>query len=72
MENEQTKQEHVGKQIEQVANEYGCIALMNDDNKKMLEKVKDQKTNQDVVKALLSDPNSGRSISYAESRMRFG
>ena len=72
MENKPKEQEHVGKQIEQVANEHGCIALMNDDNKKMLEKVKDQKSNQDVMKALLSDPFSNRTMSYAESRMRFG
>ena len=63
---------HVGKEIEKVAQAYGCIPLMNQDNKDMLEKVKLQKTNEEVVQTLLTDPHSGRELSYAESRMRFG
>ena len=66
------EQSHVGKEVEQVAKTYGCIPLMNDDNKKMLDKVKEEKTNEDVIKTLLTDPDSGRTMSYAESRMRFG
>ena len=67
-----TQSTHVGKEIEKVAQEYGCIPLMNQDNKNMLEKVKSQETNEGVVETLLTDPQSGRVMSYAESRMRFG
>ena len=67
-----TQSTHVGKEIEKVAQGYGCIPLMNQDNKNMLEKVKSQETNEGVVETLLTDPQSGRVMSYAESRMRFG
>ena len=69
---ENKKSIHVGKEIEKVAQAHGCIPLMNQDNKDMLEKVKLQKTNEDVIQTLLTDPYSGRAMSYAESRMRFG
>ena len=69
---ENKKSIHVGKEIEKVAQVYGCIPLMNQDNKDMLEKVKLQKTNEEVVQTLLTDPQCGRELSYAESRMRFG
>ena len=34
---------------------------MNDDNKKMLGKVKEEKTNEDAIKTLLTDPDSVQS-----------
>jgi len=69
---ENKKSINVGKEIEKVTQAYGCIPLMNQDNKDMLEKVKLQKTNEEVVQTLLTDPQCGRELSYAESRMRFG
>jgi hypothetical protein len=63
---------HLGKEIEKVVESYGAVPLMNQDNKNMLEKVKKQKTNEEVVQTLLTDPKSGHCMSYAESRMRFG
>jgi len=63
---------HAGKEIEKTAYQYGGSALMNEDNKNMLEKVKEKKTSKEVVETLLTDPQSGRSMSYMESRMRFG
>ena len=70
MENNTSTQ--LGKEIEKVVESYGAVQLMNQDNKDMLEKVKKQKTNEEVVQTLLTDPKSGRCMSYAESRMRFG
>ena len=63
---------HVGKEVEKVAYQYGGAALMNEDNKNMLEKIKEKKTTEEVVETLLTDPQSGRTMSYMESRMRFG
>tara|TARA_B100000886_G_scaffold333044_2_gene286487 strand:- start:1890 stop:2102 length:213 start_codon:yes stop_codon:yes gene_type:complete len=63
---------HAGKAIEKLVEQCGSVTLMNNDNKKMLEKVKDQKTSEEAFKALLTDPESERSMSYAESRARFG
>jgi hypothetical protein len=50
----------------------GGDELMDADNKLMLEKVKETKTNAELTQALMTDPSNGRSMSYAESRMRFG
>lgn len=66
------EQKHSGKEVVKLAHEFGGYPLMNEDNKKMLEKVAQAKTDTEVTKALLTDPDSGRTISYAESRMRFG
>jgi len=63
---------HAGKEIEKIAYQYGGVSLMNKDNKNMLEKVKEKKTSKEVVETLFKDPQSGRTLSYAESRMRFG
>ena len=63
---------HAGKEIEKIAYQYGGVAFMNEDNKNMLEKVKEKQTSKEVVETLLTDPQTGRSMSYAESRMRFG
>lgn len=63
---------HAGKEIEKIAYQYGGVALMNEDNKNMLEKVKEKQTSKEVVETLLTDPQSGHTMSYAESRMRFG
>ncbi len=63
---------HTGKEIEKIAYQYGGVALMNEDNKNMLGKVKEKQTSKEVVETLLTDPQSGHTMSYAESRMRFG
>ena len=63
---------HAGKEIKKIAYQYGGVVLMNEDNKHMLEKVKEKQTSKEVVETLLTDPQSGRTMSYAESRMRFG
>ena len=70
MENNTSTQ--IGKEIEKIVESYGSGPLMNQDNKDMLEKVKKQKTNEEVIQTLLADPKSGHCMSYAESRMRFG
>jgi hypothetical protein len=62
----------LGENVEKLAKATGGYGLMDADNKKMLEKVKEAKTDKEVTQALMSDPDSGRSMSYAESRMRFG
>ena len=64
--------ESLGKNIEKLANETGGYEVMDQDNKKMLEKVKTASTNNEVVDLLMKDPVTGRGMSYAESRMRFG
>ena len=45
---------------------------MNEDNKKMLEKIAQTKTSKEAFETLLKDPNTMIPISYMESRMRFG
>tara|TARA_Y100000992_G_C21024656_1_gene377417 strand:- start:400 stop:615 length:216 start_codon:yes stop_codon:yes gene_type:complete len=67
-----TQPKHSGKEVVKLVDEIGSYELMDEDNKKMLEKVSQAKTNDEVIKALLTDPDSGRTMSYAESRMRFG
>ncbi len=62
----------VGKQIGEMVDKLGSEKEMNEDNKNMLKKVIDAKTNKEVVKTLLTDPVNGGSMSYMESRMRFG
>ena len=64
--------ESLGKNIEKLAKVTGGYQLMNEDNKNMLEKVKTASTNNEVVDLLMKDPVTGRGMSYAESRMRFG
>ena len=46
--------------------------LMNEDNKKMLEKISQTKTSKEAFDTLLKDPETDRPMSYMESRMRFG
>ena len=72
METQSKDSSHAGKKIEKIAYQYGGAALMNEDNKNMLEKVKEKQTSKEVVETLLTDPQSGRTMSYMESRMRFG
>ena len=67
-----TQPKHSGKEVVKLVDEIGSYELMDEDNKKMLEKVSQAKTDAEVSKALLTDPDSGRTMSYAESRMRFG
>lgn len=67
-----TQPKHSGKEVVKLVDEIGSYELMDEDNKKMLEKVSQAKTDAEVSKALLTDPDTGRTMSYAESRMRFG
>jgi hypothetical protein len=62
----------IGENIAKLAKVTGGHELMDADNKQMLEKVKEAKTNAEVTQILMTDPSNGRSMSYAESRMRFG
>ena len=62
----------LGENVERLAKMTGGYQLMNKDNKKMLEKVKEAKTNEEVTQTLMTDPDNGTSMSYMESRMRFG
>ena len=62
----------LGENVERLAKVTGGYQLMNEDNKKMLEKVKKATSEKEVIKTLLTDPDTGRTMSYAESRMRFG
>ena len=62
----------LGENIERLAKVTGGYGLMNEDNKNMLEKVKEAKTNEEVTQTLMTDPDNGRSMSYMESRMRYG
>ena len=61
-----------GKNIESFGKVTDCYDKMNQDNKNMLEKVKSASTNNEIIDILMSDPVTGRRMSYAESRMRFG
>tara|TARA_B100000900_G_scaffold394633_1_gene392241 strand:- start:446 stop:664 length:219 start_codon:yes stop_codon:yes gene_type:complete len=72
MNSSSSQQKENGKEVVKLAHTFGGYDLMNEDNKKMLEKVGQAKTNDEVIKALLTDPDTGRTMSYAESRMRFG
>tara|TARA_B100001758_G_scaffold171495_2_gene148446 strand:- start:44429 stop:44698 length:270 start_codon:yes stop_codon:yes gene_type:complete len=62
----------LGENIDKFVKTSSYYTLMNEDNKKMLEKVKQSNTDKEVIATLMTDPDSGRSMSYAESRMRFG
>ena len=62
----------VGEKIGELAIETGGYAHMDQDNKDMLEKVKTATTDAEVISTLMQDPTTGRQLSYAESRMRFG
>lgn len=64
--------ETLGKNIERLAKMTGGYEVMDQDNKNMLEKVKTASTNNEIVDLLMKDPVTGRGMSYAESRMRFG
>jgi hypothetical protein len=62
----------LGKNIEKLAKVTGGYEVMDQDNKKMLEKVKTGSTDSEIIDLLMKDPVTGRGMSYAESRMRFG
>jgi hypothetical protein len=62
----------LGENIDKFIKTSPYYTIMNEDNKKMLEKVKQSITDKEVIATLMTDPDSGRSMSYAESRMRFG
>tara|TARA_X000001036_G_C20600702_1_gene774812 strand:- start:738 stop:998 length:261 start_codon:yes stop_codon:yes gene_type:complete len=62
----------IGENIDKFIKESPYYALMNEDNKKMLEKVKQASNDKEVTTTLMTDPDSGRTMSYVESRMRFG
>ncbi len=62
----------LGENVEKLAKVTGGYQLMNEDNKNMLEKVKTGSTDSEIIDLLMKDPVTGRGMSYAESRMRFG
>jgi hypothetical protein len=62
----------LGENIDKFVKESPFYALMDADNKNLLEKVKQASTDKEVTTTLMTDPDNGRSMSYAESRMRFG
>ena len=62
----------LGENIDKFVKESPYYALMDEDNKKMLEKIKQASNDKEVTTTLMTDPDNGRSMSYAESRMRFG
>lgn len=66
--NEQT----VGEKIGELAIKTGGYKEMNQDNKNMLKKVTSATNDTEIFSTLMKDPNTGRELSYAESRMRFG
>lgn len=61
-----------GENLNKEVSALPTTVLMNEDNKKMLEKIAQTKTSKEAFETLLKDPNTGRPISYMESRMRFG
>lgn len=72
MEKNSENKKTVGEKIGDLAIETGGYTQMNQDNKDMLEKVKTATTDIEVISTLMKDPTTGRQLSYAESRMRFG
>ena len=61
-----------GEKIEALAKVTGGYDHMDEDNKAMMKKVKTASTDKDVLDALMTDPQTGRAMSYEEMRMRFG
>lgn len=61
-----------GKNIERLAKITGGYDKMDQDNKNMLEKVKEAESDKEIIDILMKDPVTGRGMSYMESRMRFG
>ena len=64
--------EHAGNSIVNLAVQTGGYAAMDQDNKDMLQKIRSATTHDEVLNTLMKDPNTGKQLSYAESRMRFG
>ena len=62
----------VGESIKKLAEDLGSISSMDEDNKKMLDQVSKATTEKEVIQTLLTDPETGRTMSYAEARSRFG
>uniref|UniRef100_A0A6C0KHX6 Uncharacterized protein n=1 Tax=viral metagenome TaxID=1070528 RepID=A0A6C0KHX6_9ZZZZ len=62
----------IGTKIGIFVDKLDSESCMNEDNKKMLEKVKKATSEKEVIKTLFTDPDTGRTMSYDESRMRFG
>ena len=64
--------EHAGASIVNLAVQTGGYTAMDQDNKDMLQNIRSATTHNEVVNTLMKDPSTGTSLSYAESRMRFG
>lgn len=61
-----------GENLNKEVSALPTTVLMNEDNKKMLEKIAQTKTSKEAFDTLLKDPETDRPMSYMESRMRFG
>jgi hypothetical protein len=61
-----------GEKIQKLAESFGGIDQMDEDNKAMLSEISKAVTSSDILKALLTDPKTGKSLDYATSRLRFG
>ncbi len=61
-----------GENLNKEVSALPTTVLMNEDNKKMLEKIAQTKTSKEAFDTLLKDPETERPMSYMESRMRFG
>lgn len=70
--NHNSQKKPVGESIKKLAEDLGAIHSMDEDNKKMLDQVSKATTEKEAIQTLLTDPNTGRTMSYAESRSRFG
>tara|TARA_B100000900_G_C20088329_1_gene516942 strand:- start:244 stop:510 length:267 start_codon:yes stop_codon:yes gene_type:complete len=68
----QTSEKPLGESIKELAVKLGGTPYMDEDNKKMLDNLSKIKTNSETMQTLLTDPNTGITMSYAESRSRFG
>lgn len=70
--NHNSQKKPVGESIKKLAEDLGSISSMDEDNKKMLDQVSKATTEKEVIQTLLTDPETGRTMSYAEARSRFG
>ena len=61
-----------GENLNKEVSALPTTVLMNEDNKKMLNKIAETKTAPEAFNTLMKDPDTERPMSYMESRMRFG
>lgn len=70
--NHNSQRKPVGESIKKLAEDLGSSSSMDEDNKKMLDQVSKATTEKEAIQTLLTDPNTGRTMNYAEARSRFG